>query len=184
MKFKAILVAAVLSAGTLLAQTGPIKRGPRGEANLDALKQFLELSDQQVEELKAARKDFFANEVRPTMEQIREKRLALREEMQRESPNAAIVGQLQVEIAELGNQIKEKQAGQAEQLRGMLTDTQRTKLAELEQAASLLPAMHQARALSLLEAPEGGPGAGMGPGMGPFGGRGGFGRGPRGPAPR
>jgi Spy/CpxP family protein refolding chaperone len=164
MKFKAILAAAALSAGTLLAQPGPMQRGPRGAANLDALTQYLELSEQQVEDLKAARKDFFANEVRPIMEQIREKRQALREEMQRESPNSAIVGQLQVETAELASQIKEKQAGQADQLRSLLTDGQRTKLEQLEQAASLLPAIQQARGLSLIESPQGGPGAGLGRG--------------------
>jgi Spy/CpxP family protein refolding chaperone len=167
MKLKAIILAAALSAPALLAQPGPGARWPR-LANLDALKQVLELTDQQVTDLKAARQDFFTNELRPIMEQIREKRQTLREEMQKEPPNASIVGQLQVEIAELGNQIKAKHAAQVEQLRGMLTDAQKAKLDELQKAAELIPAIQQARALSLLEAPEGGfgGGPGFGPGMG------------------
>jgi len=183
MKFKAILLAAALSV-PLLAQPGPGPRGPRGAANLDALKGVLALTDQQVTDLKAARESFFTNELRPIMEQIREKRQALREEMQKESPNASIVGQLQVETAELGKQIRAKHAAQAEQLRGMLTDAQKAKLAELQEAANLLPAIHQARALSLLDPPEGGleagPRFGRGMGFGPMGayGRRGF----RGPA--
>jgi Spy/CpxP family protein refolding chaperone len=168
MKLKAIILAAALSAPVLLAQPGPGPRGPRGVANLDALTQVLELTDQQVTDLKAARQDFFANEVRPIMVQIHEKRQTLRDEMQKESPNASIIGQLQVEIAELGNQIKAKHAAQVEQLRSMLTDPQKAKLAELQQAAELIPAIHQAQALSLLDAPQGGFGAGpgFGPGMG------------------
>lgn len=172
MNFKAILLAALLSTPALLAQPGPGPHGPRGMANLDALKQVLGLTDQQVTDLKTARESFFTNELRPILEQVREKRQALREEMQRESPSASIVGQLQVEIAELGKQVKAKHAAQVEQLKGMLTDPQKAKLAELQQAAALLPAIHQARALSLLDAPEGefggGPGFGRGMGFGPM----------------
>jgi Spy/CpxP family protein refolding chaperone len=184
MKFKAIVLAAALSAPALWAQPGPGPRGPRGAANLDALQQVLELSDQQVADLKTARQDLFTNELRPIMDQIHEKRQALREEMQRESPNAAIVGQLQVDIAELAGQIKEKRTAQAGQLRASLTDAQRAKLEELQKAAELLPAIQQARGLSLIDAPEGGfgpgPGFGAGMGMGPM--RGFARRGLRGPA--
>jgi Spy/CpxP family protein refolding chaperone len=164
MKIRTLLVTAALSASTLLAQPGP-GRGPRGEANLDSLKQVLELTDQQVTDLKAARQTFFENELRPIMEQVREKRQALREEIRQDSPNASIVGQLQVEIAELGNQAKAKRAEHAEQLRATLTDAQRVKLDELQAAANLLPAIQQARGLSLLDSPE--RGFGMG---GPMGG--------------
>jgi Spy/CpxP family protein refolding chaperone len=170
MKLKAIFVVAALAAPALLAQPGPGARGMRGPVNLDAVQQVLELTDQQVADLKTARQDFFTTELRPILEQIREKRQTLRDEMQRESPNASIVGQLQVEIAQLGNQIKAKHAAQAEQLKSMLTDAQKVKLGELQKAAELLPAIQQARGLSLLDAPEGGFGAGRG-----FGGGMGFG---------
>jgi Spy/CpxP family protein refolding chaperone len=159
MKFKSLLLAVVLAAPALLAQAGPGPRGPRGPLNLDAVKQVLELTDH------------FTNELRPAMGQIREKRQALQEEMQRDSPNATIVGQLQVEIAELRKQIRAKHAAQADQLRAVLTDAQKAKLAELQKAAELLPAIHQARALSLLDAPEDigeGPGFGRGMGFGPM----------------
>jgi hypothetical protein len=134
--------------------------------NLDALQQYLELTDQQVTDLKTARETFFTNEVRPLMEQVREKREALRTEMQREAPNAAIVGQLQVDMVNLRNQLKAKHEAQVGQLRAMLTDAQRTKLEALQKAADLMPAIHQARGLSLLTGPEGGPGEG--PGFGPM----------------
>jgi Spy/CpxP family protein refolding chaperone len=179
MNVKAILLAAVLSA-PLLAQPGPGPHGPR-MAKLDAVTQYLELTDQQVTDLKAARQDFFTNELRPIMEQIREKRQALRQEMEQDSPNAAIVGQLQVEIAELGNQIKAKHEAQVDQLKAMLTDAQKAKLDELQKAAELLPAIQQARGLSLLEGSEGGFGGGPGGmGFGPMRG----GRGMRGAAPK
>lgn len=175
MKFRTILLTAALSATTLLAQPGP--RGPRAEANLDALKEVLELTDQQVTDLKAARQTFFESELQPIMQQVREKHQALRAEMQQDTPNASIVGQLHTEIAELRNQVKAKHAEHAEQLRATLTDAQRLKLDELQAAASLLPAVQQARRLSLIDSPEGGFGMGLG-----MGGRGGFGhRGPRGP---
>lgn len=182
MKFKAMLLAGALSATTLLAQPGPGPRGPRGQANLDALKEVLELTDQQIEDLKTARQSFAQDELHPIMLQIREKRQALRAEMQQSSPNASIVGQLQVEIAELGNQVKAKHAEQSEQLRAMLTDSQRIKLDELQAAAKLLPAIQQARRLMLFDPPEDGYGMGPGMGMGMGGRAGRFGRGPRGPA--
>ncbi len=182
MNIKAILLAATLSAPMLLAQPGPGPRGPR-MANLDAVTQYLGLTDQQVTDLQTARKDFFTNELRPIMEQIHEKQQTLREEMQRDAPNAAIVGQLQVDIAALRDQIKAKHGAQVEQLRSTLTDEQKTKLDALQQAAELLPAIQEARGLSLLAAPAGGmgPGAG-GMGFGPM--RGMARRGMRGPAPQ
>ncbi len=173
MKFRTILLTAALSATTLLAQPGP--RGPRADANLDALKGVLELTDQQVTDLQAARQTFFETELQPLMQQVREKRQALREEMQQASPNASIIGQLQVEIAALHNQVKAKHDELAAQLRATLTDAQRAKLDELQAAASLLPAIQEARHLNLLDAPEDGFGMGMG-----MRGRA-FGRGPRGP---
>jgi Spy/CpxP family protein refolding chaperone len=88
MKFTTIALAAALSASTLLAQPGP-GRGPRGEANVDALKQVLELTDQQVTDLKAARKTFAESELRPIMQQSHEKREALRAEMQQGWRNRA-----------------------------------------------------------------------------------------------
>jgi Spy/CpxP family protein refolding chaperone len=167
MKFNALILAAALSAPALFAQPGPGPRGPRGMANLDAIQQYLELTDQQVSDLKAARQDFFTNEIQPIMEQIHEKRTALRTEMQSASPNASIVGQLQVEIAQFATQLKEKHAAQVEQLRSSLTDAQKAKLDELQKAAELLPAIQEARGLSLLQGPEGrfGPGPGFGMGM-------------------
>jgi Spy/CpxP family protein refolding chaperone len=164
MKIKTILLATVLSAGSLLAQPGPPHgdgmRGPG--ANLDALKSVLELTDQQVTDLKAAQKTFFTDQVKPIMEQIREKREALRTEMQKESPNSSVVGQLQVEVADLAKQIQAKREAQAAQTRASLTDAQKAKLTQLEEAAKLLPAVHEAQALGLVSPPEGGPGFGFG----------------------
>lgn len=184
-----ILLTAILST-TLLAQ-GP---GPRrtfapgagaGEARqprLTALKDYLNLTDTQVTALTEARKRT-AEANKAAFEEMRTKAQALRTEMQKDSPDAATVGNLQVELKKLREQTRDKRNAVDANAFAVLTPEQQAKLKALEEARKLFPAAGQADALGLIaapERPEGAPGpalrprmrgprvgAGMRPGMGP-----------------
>ena len=135
---------------------------------------YLNLTEQQVAELKTARQTS-REESRPIMQALREKGQALREEMRMESPNPGVIGDLTVEVKDLRDQLKAARTAQRNQLLGLLTEEQRGQVEELERVISLQAAAHQAAAMNFIEGPE------RSPGM--RGGRGGKGRpgfGPRG----
>ena len=176
MKRTTAFLAFVLSIGTALAQQGPPPGGPGwGAPNLDALKTFLQLSDSQVQGITALQTSFRAT-VKPIHDQIMTKEQELKQEMAKASPDSAVVAQLMVDIKNLRSQIKTGRDGQQPQLLALLNDTQKSSLANLQQALSLQQAAHQAAALGLIDAPQGehfgGPGfGGMRHGMhrGPIG---------------
>jgi len=164
MKKTTILLAFALSIGTVLAQQGPPPGGPGwGPSRLDALKTYLQLSDPQVQSITALQTSF-RDTVRPIHDQIRTKEQELKQEMAKASPDSTVVAQLMVDIKNLRNQIKTTRTGQQPQLLALLTDAQKSSLANLQQALSLQQAAHQAAALGLIEAPQGsnfgGPGFG------------------------
>lgn len=176
MKKTTLLLAFVLSIGTVLGQQGPPSDGPGwGGAHLDALKTFLQLSDQQVQSITALQTSF-RDAVRPIHQQIMSKNQELKQEMAKAAPDSAVVAQLMVDIKNLRNQIKTARDGQQPQLLALLNDAQKGSLANLQQALSLQQAAHQAAALGLIDAPKDAfPG---GPGFGRMGMRKGMHRGP------
>ncbi len=176
MKKTIVLLAFVLSVGTVLAQQGPPPGGHGwGAPNLDALKTFLQLSDQQVQSIKALQTSF-RDTVKPIHQQIMTKEQELHQEMAKTSPDSAVVAQLMVDVKNLRSQIKTTRAGQQPQLLALLNDGQKSSLASLQQALSLQQAAHQAAGLGLIDAPEGAfPG---GPGFGRMGMRKGMHQGP------
>ena len=162
-KIMAIL-AFVLSVGIVQAQQGPPPMGPGwGPPNWDALKSFLQLSDKQVQDITAIQNSF-RDAVKPIHEQIMAKEQELKQEMGKASPDSAVVAQLMVDVKNLRSQIKTKRADQRPQLLALLSDSQKSSLANLQQALSLQQAAHQAAALGLIDAPkndfQGGPGFG------------------------
>jgi Spy/CpxP family protein refolding chaperone len=173
MKKTTVLLAFVLSIGTVLAQQGPPPMGPGwgpppggpawGAPNLDALKTFLQLSDQQVQSITALQTSF-RDAVKPIHEQIMTKQEELRQEMAKASPDSAVVAQLMVDAKNLRSQIKTKRDEQRPQFLALLSDAQKISLSNLQQALSLQQAAHQAAALGLIDAPQGehfgGPGFG------------------------
>lgn len=182
MRIATLIVTAALAVSTLAAQLGPRPRGDReGGPQLDEIKSYLGLSDEQMQQFQTLRQSFHES-VRAIMEDTRAKRQQLREEMARESPNPGIVGDLTVQLQQARKQMGEKRKEFGDQARNLLTEEQKTKLAALETARALLPAIRQAQGLQLLdgEGPEG-PGFGVGPGFGPGAG---FGPGPRMRGPR
>lgn len=130
-------------------------------ATFDALKSFLTLTDAQVTQLKEVlKKQAEAN--KPVMEQIRAKNQELAEEMRKDSPSPATVGQLMVDIKKLREQIRDASGDVSTGALAVLTPAQQTKLKELEAAQQLVPAIHQAQVLNLLARPEPAAGALMG----------------------
>ena len=181
-----LIAVSVLCATTLVAQgpralergEGHRGRGMRGPGmHSEALNSYLNLTEQQVVDLKTARQAS-REESRPIMQALREKGRALREEMRMESPNPGVIGDLTVEVKDLRNQLKAARTAQRGELLGLLNEEQRAQVEELERVMSLQAAAHQAAAMNFIEGPERGPGM-----RGGFGGRGGKGRpgfGPRG----
>ena len=167
MKSRLILAVAMV-AGTLLAQgpggpDGPRRMGgpggPRGPmaggtANADALKAALGLADTQVQQLRDLRKQQ-AEAAKPTMVEIRTKRLALAEAMKSTTPDSTLVGQLMVDIRKLGDSLKSGRDEREAKALALLTPEQKTKLTALQEAQKLMPAVAQATALGLLEPPQG-----------------------------
>lgn len=155
-------------AGLMLAQ-GP-RPGAGQPPSPDALKAYLGLSDTQVQQLIDLRRTPPAA-VATLREQLQTKATALREEMQKTNPDPAKVGQLIVEMKAIREQIRAEHLKVNDQAKALLTAEQKTKLAALEAAQKLAPAIRQATGLGLLAPPEGigaGPGGRRGaPGIGP-----------------
>lgn len=150
---KLIPLAAFLIASSALAQGPGAWRQRTGAANLDALKQYLNLTDAQLDQLRAVRREA-AQSARPEARQIQEKARALREEMQSANPDQAKVGRLTVELKQLREQLRAGRSDVSEKARAILTPDQQAKLKALEEARKLAPAMRQATALGLLDPPE------------------------------
>ncbi|MGJ5815011.1 Spy/CpxP family protein refolding chaperone [Paludibaculum fermentans] len=162
---KRLTVVMFMLAGSLLAQGpgGPGFRrngmGPRPQqmqpaGNADALKQYLGLTDTQVQQLKDLRKQQ-AESQRPAMEQIRDKRQQLRDAVQSASPDSALIGQLTVDIKKLTEAMLANRTDLQAKAQALLTPDQKTKMAALEQAQKLMQAAGQATALGLLAPPAG-----------------------------
>ena len=82
---------AALLCGTMLAQVPPFEGGERrGRPRGEQLKNFLELTDEQVDELQALRRSS-RELLMPILQDMREKGAALREAMQQEAPDSALV---------------------------------------------------------------------------------------------
>ena len=179
MKTLTTVMTAILLAVPVLAQEPPEgPRGPHGHRG-QALQQHLQLTEPQQEDLKANRQAL-REATRPLMQQVREKRNLLREEMRSETSNAGTIGQLNVEIKKLAEQMKAARESSRADAVALLDSNQQAALAELQRALELQGIARQAAGANLLAAPEGGFGMRGGMGPGPRGPRGGPGKGFRG----
>lgn len=131
-----------------------------------ALKDYLGLTDQQVQQLTDLRKQV-AEENRSIAEQIRAKRQEIVELMKSANPDPLKVGQLYVDIKKLNDQRLAKLETLRTQALALLTAEQKQKLADLEKYMSLAQAARQAVALGLIAPPQPPVGAGAGAGFGP-----------------
>ncbi len=128
-----------------------------------ALKEFLGLTDQQVQQLTDLRKQV-AEENRSIAEQIRAKRQEIADLMKSANPDPLKVGQLHVDIKKLNDQRLAKLEAMRTQALALLTAEQKQKLADLEKSMALAQAARQAVALGLIAPPQPPAGAGAGPG--------------------
>jgi len=164
---KKLLAVLLLSGAVLVAQqTSPTT--PAGPS-FQAIKDFLGLTDQQVQSLLQLRQDE-AQAARQLHEQIRTLEQQLQQKIEAGGP-ANEIGNLVLQIANLRNQLRNLHDQYQDKALALLTADQQAKLAQLEEAAQLAPAIAQARALGLLKGPAGfGLGRGFGPaGIGPLG---------------
>ena len=145
---------------------GPGMNGPGAfaQANFDAVKTALGLTDAQLTQLRQLRQQEF--EANGTIrEQMADRQRALQTAMERATPNAGEIGGIMVDILNLRKQIQTAADRYRTQALALLTAEQKTKLKGLEDAAKLQPAIMQAGALNLLDLSELMP-AGMGFGSG------------------
>lgn len=154
MNWKRVAIAGLVAGGLLVAQPGGRgPRGPRGpRPDTAALKEALNLSDAQVQQIRDMTRQQMEG-LKPLGDEMRDKSQALREEMKKDSPDQAKVGQLTVDLKTLRDQLKSKRTTRADGISALLTPEQRTKLKSLEEAARLAPAARQAAALGLIEPP-------------------------------
>lgn len=162
---KRMISMAILTATVLLAQ-GPGGPGPRGRqfaggkqagagpARIGAVREALDLTDSQVQQLRDLRKSQM-EALKPTFEQMRTKQEALKKEMDTDNPNPATVGQLTVELKALRKSIADGQAERVSKAQAILTPEQQDKLKGLKDARGRMPAVQQAMVLGLLAPPEG-----------------------------
>ena len=157
-----------LVCGTMLAQGPPFEGAERrGEPRGEQLKMFLELTGEQMDQLKGLGQSS-RESLMPLLQEMRQKKTQLRDAMEQESPDSAYVGQMIVDLKELREQLKAKRAENRDQALALLTPSQIDALGSLKQAMELGPAAHQAVRMNLLEGPDR-PFGRMGPRRGRFG---------------
>jgi hypothetical protein len=180
MKVFTLMLAATLAAGGLLAQ-GP-GRGPRGfrpraaagpggpgcRANgrtpdLTAITNYLTLTADQVSSLQSIQSNFCST-TQAARQKIAEDQKSLRDMQRQGSTDASAMGNLLVDIEAQRKSIQAAQSSLMDQATSVLTDAQKTQLANLAAAQKLEPAIRQATFLNLLARPQGrGPGGPAGP---------------------
>jgi Spy/CpxP family protein refolding chaperone len=159
MRFASWMLSGILIAGSVFAQQGPRRKVAGSEAfALQGLKNYLNLSDDQVSSLKTVEAQM-RDALRPMIQELTTKTRALRDENQKPSPDAAVVNQLKEEIAGQRDQIRTQRADFQKQLQGILNADQLASLADLSQALRLLPVARAAAALDLIDS-AGGAGVG------------------------
>ena len=155
-----LMTAALMAATTLVAQRGPRGEGMRAP-NFDALVSALELTDAQLTGLKE-NAQAGREAIRALFEQIRPLHEQLKTELDVDSPNPSVVGELTVQIDAVRDQIGEaKEKTHADAL-AILTPSQQEALTALvesdEKSREKFGVIRTAAMLSLLE--RDGPGFG------------------------
>ena len=142
-------------AGMLLAQApAPLR--------WDALKNYLNLQDSQIQSLQQLRQQEM-QALRPLATELAARYRSLREQLDRGSTDAAALGKLLLEAEAVRKRLIQTRDSYRNQALNVLTAEQKNKLASLEQARKLAPVIWQAQALGLLAPPE--PGQMPGPGL-------------------
>jgi chromosome segregation ATPase len=155
MKYSGWILSGIMIAGTVFAQQGPVRGAASGRAfPLQGLKNYLNLSDDQVSGLKTVEAEM-RDALRSLAQDLREKTRVLREENQKSAPDPDVIARLKEEITGLQDQIKTQRADFQGRLRGILNADQLASLTRLEEALRLFPIARAAAAVDLIDAPGG-----------------------------
>ena len=159
------VVPVIVFSVSLAAQSpgdGP-RRGERGDREngnqFEAVQEALQLTPEQIQQLQDINAAF-REAAQPDREQIRALQTQLRDEFQSDNPNAAVIGQIQLDIRNIHSQVSETKSEFSQQAQAVLTPQQAAALSVLELALAAVPAARQALALNLIVSQEGG---GFGP---------------------
>ena len=174
---KAILLACVLALGAFAQppMRHPMAAGQPPTPPTAEIKTYLGLTDAQLTSLQSIQQQE-RTAVHSIMSQLETKQQALETLLESGSADAASVGQTMLDIQSLRTSIKQTRATYQPQALAVLNADQKAKLATLQTAASLQPAIHEGEFLNLITPPTG---SGSGFGFGPMMERGG----PGGPGP-
>ncbi len=143
------------AAAVMAAQNPPRPPGPL--PSFDAIQEYLSLSDAQSAQWKQLMRSRAENN-RARFQEMHTKRRQLDEMLRQGGSDAAAVGRLTLELESYRKQIRGADDGFLKEAAALLDASQRAKLAALEEAAKLMPAVHEARRLGLLHGgPEGFP---------------------------
>ena len=154
MKIYLSLAAALMTASFAFAQAPGIARVENmRRPDFSALKAHLALTDAQVTQLQDAQQQLRTVN-RSGFEQLMQKEKTLRETLTAGSTDATAVGRLVLDIEALRKQIKAGQDSAVTIATAVLTAAQKAKLAELEAAEKLMPAVGEAHMLNLLAGPD------------------------------
>jgi len=115
---------------------------------------YLNLTDAQIASLKQLRESERAA-LKPIFQQIWPLRQSLRSQEQSGTTDSAAVSKLVQSIQALEQQAAPIRASFQQQSLAVLTADQKTKLTALQNAASLMPAIHEATMLNLVTPPKG-----------------------------
>ncbi len=136
----------IATAGCMLAQSPDLPPA-------DALKAYLNLTDSQVQALQQIQQqDRQAN--RATMQKLRQTQANLDDLLQKGGADAATTGRMVLDIQEMQSSLKKTRGALNAQAANNLTAEQKAKLATLQGALQLMPAIHEAASFGLLALPH------------------------------
>jgi len=149
------VVSTALAVGASAQMPGGVVGGmpmlPAPTANYDALRQALGLTEAQTQQLQDLQKKR-QSVTQAGYRELSDKQRQINEALVSPTPDAATIGRLEIEMANLRKQLGSGQSLR-DQAMAILNDDQKAKLADLQNALRLQPAANQAVGLGLIGAP-------------------------------
>ena len=160
MKTKLAAVLAACSLGLAMAAQAQVQPPPPGPVRpAEAIKGILDLTPLQLQQLIDLRKAHF-EKVRGLRTQIGDLEKKKRELLQSPTPNPAEVGALLIQQQGLQKQVQDAAKAYHDAALALLTEPQKQKVAQIQEALKLAPQAGPLAAFGLIEGP--GPGQGRG----------------------
>lgn len=155
MKTLTVSCVVLLMVSMAMAQTAPFERNQRFPGwSLDQLKDYLGLTDQQIDNMKSIQKSQM-EAMKPISQEIGRLCNDLRAESKKSRIDSARIDKLRAEIARLSNDLQAMRTFLQQELLKMLVTQQKAALAKLEEVLKLQAAALQAASLGLIEGPGG-----------------------------